>query len=552
MEGIVLMKKLMLIIALLLITTTANAQYMGETFIIDCSKGGFTNNRNTDLLPAEAMMEDTRNINLHKSARSKRGGTDNVNATVITNTPRIWGVYQFREKNGTESIVTATSDGKIQKDYNTEIGTGLTINQAVHFETFNNLLIICTGNNLPQVWTGTGSISAMSNVPTDWSGSSNFPRKMVKHGRLASERLWAVGGAVDPFTVYASDLNAKDGSTEPDFSDANVITIFIETSDGFGVLNAVEFTDRLICAGKNRIYIIDDLDIDTANWGYEKSPWEGGTASDRTLIAVQNDVISMTEDGTIYSVTATQTYGDYKKASLTRPNFIDQWIRDNVRLLSVQDFHMVYDPVLRAIYIFVVRTGQTEIDMALVYFTDRGPIDGWIIKDNMISDSGYHCSASALVRKAVGDNKIYTGGWDDGYVWELETTSQSDNGAAYSAGFKTPRFHMSDMRLTKRFDTGWIVAAEQGSSVLLVDIWIDGLFISQEVVDLASGGTGGVYGTGVYGTGVYGGVELIQQSFPINWEGERLELHIHNDNADSDFFITLLMIDFEALGRLAN
>lgn len=535
---------------LFVFSNTAFAQYIGKTFVIDCNSGGFNNNKNTDIIPADAMVDGTRNINLHKSGRSKRGGTDNVNATVITGTPRIYGLYQFREKDGTETIVTATADGKIQKNYNTEIGTGLTINQAVHFETFNNLLIICTGNDLPQVWTGTGNISAMSNVPTDWSGSSNFPRKMVKHGRLASERLWAIGGAVDPFTVYASDLNAKDGSTEPDFSDANVITIFIETSDGFGIVNAVEFTDRLLCAGKNTIYIIDDLDIDTANWGYEKSSWEGGTASDRTMIAVTNDVISMTEDGTIYSVTATQTYGDYKKVTLTRENFIDQWIRDNVNLSLIDDFHMVYDPVLRAIYVFVVRTGNTEINTALCYFIDRQPANGWIIKDNLASDSGYKCSVSALVRKAVGDNKIYTGGWDDGYVWELETATLNDNGASYSAGFKTPNFHMEDPREQKSFDRGWIVASEQGAADLLVDIWVDGEARPQQTVSLLT--SGGVYGTALYGSGVYGGGGLVEASFDIGQHGKRLQLSVHNDNAGKDFFITLVMVDFESLGRLVD
>lgn len=547
------MKKLLILIVILSFSTTTFAQYIGETFVIDCNNGGFNNNQNTDLISADDMVDGTRNINLHKSGRSKRGGTSHVNPTVITNTPRIYGLYQFRERNGTETIITATGDGKIQKNYNTEIGTGLTINQAVHFETFNNLLIICTGNNLPQIWTGTGNISAMSNVPTDWSGSSNFPRKMVKHGRLASERLWAIGGAVDPFTVYASDLNAKDGTTEPDFSDANVITIFIETSDGFGIVNAVEFTDRLICAGRSTMYLIDDLDIDTANWGYEKSAWEGGCATSRLMIAVTNDVISMDENGTIFSVTGTQTYGDYKKASLTRPNFIDQWIRDNVKLSAIDDFHMVYDPVLRAIYIFVVRSGKTEVDTALVYFIDRGPDKGWMIKDNLSSDSGYKASSSALVRKAVGDNKIYTGGWGDGFVWELETTSLNDNGEAYAAGFKTPAFHMGDPRLTKNFNTGWIIASEQGTSNLLVDVWIDGVLRAQQTVSLSGAGTGGIYGSGVYGTSIYGGDALIEVSFPIDQDGKRLEIQIHNNAAgNEDFFITLLMIDFEARGRLVD
>ena len=429
-------------------------------------------------------------------------------------------------------------------------GAGLTINQAVHFETFNNLLIICTGNDLPQVWTGTGNISAMSNVPTDWSGSSNFPRKVVKHGRISSERLWAIGGAVDPFTVYASALNSKDGSTEPDFSDANVITIFIETSDGFGIVNAVEFTDRLLCAGKSTIYIIDDLDINTANWGYEKSAWEGGCATSRLMIAVSNDVVAMDENGTIFSVTGTQTYGDYKKASLTRPNFIDQWIRDNVKLSAIDDFHMIYDPVLRALYIFVVRTGNTEVNTALVYFIDRLPERGWVIKDNLDFDSGYNASASALVRKAVGDNKIYTGGWDDGLVWELETATLNDNGSSYKAGFKTPKFHMGDPRLTKRFDTGWIVASEQGAASLLIDTWVDGESLDQQSVSLLS--DGGIYGTAVYGSDMYGGDDLVMVSFPIGAEGQRLQYEVHNDSGGQDFFITLMMTDFEPLGRLLD
>ena len=525
------------------------AQYRGLTFAIDCSRGGFNNDLNRDRVDPTAMVENTRNINLHEGGRSKRGGTDNVNPSAIGGTPRIWGVYQFRLQNGNEFIITADSNGEILKDYDdaSPLKTGLTINQAVHFETFNDLLIITTGNDLPEVWTGTGNTSTMSNVPTDWSSSSNFPRKMVNHGRGSSVRLWAVGGKVDANTVYASAVSAEDGTTEPDFSDANVITIYVDTgAGGFGVINAVEFGDRLICSSKNRVFIIDDLDTDTANWGYEASQWEGGTANDRMMIVVENDIVSMDESGNIYSIVATQNYGDYQKASLTRPAFIDVWIRNNIRLLSVEDFHMVYDPVIRAVYFFMMRQGQSEVDTALVYFIDRGPLEGWVIKDNQASDSGYKASSSTLVRKAVGDNKIYTGGWADGFVWEIEATTQSDNGAAYASGFKTPRFHLGNPRTTKSFDVGWIVTSAQGDYNLNVDIWVDGVLVGQETVSLA--GNGAVYGTAIYGTDVYGGTELIEVPFEIGYQGKRLELNVFNNNVGEDFFVTLLMVDFEDLG----
>ena len=528
--------------------------YRGQTHGIDFARGGFSFDQNIDKIPITAMVEGTKNINLHKGGRSKRGGTSHVNGTVITGTPRIWGLYQFRLQNGTEFILTATSDGKIQKNYNTELKTGLTIDRPVHFITFNNMCVICTGNDLPQIWDGAaGSTTDIVNEATDWAGG-NYPRKMIIHGRGASERLWAINGKTDPNTVYASAENPGDGSTEPDFV-TGVLTFYIDTGDGHGIVNGAEYGDRIILAGKSWTYIIDDTDSDTSKWGYNKAQWGGGTATDKTFVQVTNDIISMTEDGTVYSVTAAQNYGDYKQATLTRASFIDEYIREKMKLSAIGDFHVIYDPVLRCINFFVIRANQTDIDTALVYFIDRGPEEGWVIKDNINSDSGFKASCSALVRKAVGDFKIYTGGMGDGYVWELETSTHNDNSAAYSSGFKTPRGHLGDPRVTKRFDQGRILVDAKGPYNLLVDFWVDGSYVGQETISLA--GIGSTYGGGTtYGAdgsaGTYGGGEVIEVAFPIKKVGLRIEYHIFNNNVDEDFFISQLLTDFKPLSRMAS
>lgn len=537
----------------LFLSTSADAQYTGNTFAIDLSRGGLNHGQNIDNVPAYSMVEGSRNINIHKGGRSKRGGTDNVNGSVIGGTPRIWGVYQFRLQNGNTFILTADANGEILKDYDdaSPLKTGLTIDRPVHFITFNNLCIICTGNDLPQVWDGAaGSTTDIVNEAVDWAGG-NYPRKMIIHGRGSSERLWAIYGKTDPNTVYASDLNAGDGSTEPDFV-TGVLTFYIDTGDGFGILNGVEFGDRLVLAGKSQTYIIDDTDTDTANWGYNKSQWEGGTASDRLFIAVTNDIVSMDESGTVFSVVTSQNYGDYIASSLTRTKagapFMDEFIREQVKLSAIDDFHMVYDPVLRQIYIFIVRPGQTDVDTALCYFIDRGPEEGWIIKDNKSFDSGFKASSSTLVRKAVGDLKIYTGGMDDGFVWELETTAKNDNDAAYASGFKTVPSHFGSSRDTKRYDYGWILAQATGNFTFLVDIWVDGLYIKQESAIFTVSGS--VYGTAVYGTGAYGGVIPKEASFDIGETGKRIQYNVFNNNANEDIFATGLQTDFENLGRL--
>ncbi len=525
--------------------------YRGEVFVMDLNAGGYNYDKNVDRIPATAMVGESINVNTHQGGRAKRGGTDNVNSTVIGGTPRVWGVYQYRQKDGTVEILTAGADGEILTDYDdsTPLKTGLTIDQPVHFETFNNLCYICTGNDQVQVYDGT-TWSALAAPDVAWTGS-NFPRKMITHGRGASERLWAIGCTTSPYDVYYSGLSAGDNSTEADFTSGNGI-LYVDTADGFGVLNAVEFGDRLICFGKNLPYIIDDTDSDAANWGYEKGIWEGGTATDRLLIPVGNDIVSMKEDGSVYSVITTESYGDYKKTLLTRlPNdgtpFIDEYIRDNVKLSAISDFHMTYDPVLRAIYIFVVRTGQTEVDTALVYFIDKGPADGWCIKGNWDSDSGYSASCSALVKKAVGDDKIYTGGWDDGYIWELETTAKNDNDAAYKSGCEFPNNHFGDPQLTKRFDRAGFIVETKGNYDLYVNVSVDGAFRVQLRVSLK--GVGGVYGTGVYGTAVYGETGLIEVVMPIHIIGKRIKYHIFNNNADEDFFISHIYTDFKPLGR---
>jgi hypothetical protein len=168
--------------------------------------------------------------------------------------------------------------------------------------------------------------------------------------------------------VYAS-ANA-DGD---DFSDANVTTIKINTGDGYGIVGAVEFGDRLICFSRSRPYIIDDIDPTTSGWGYEAAQWDGGVANFRLICRTPNDIVCMQDDGEIYSVLAAEKYGDYQTASLTRKSYMHKWISENVNLQYVNMFHSIYDPSLRAIKIFVVRQGQTTVDTALVYFIDRPP-----------------------------------------------------------------------------------------------------------------------------------------------------------------------------------
>lgn len=638
--------------------------YSGQVYKIPAHVGGWNNNPNTDLIPPESMV-DCSNINLHDGGRGTRGGTAKVNSTPITDSPQIMSVFQFIKKAGTLIIVTGTADGKIQKNYATQIKDGLGTNKYYDFTVFEDNLYICNGHNVPQVWdgvlaatyslglpaacigalagVGAGNVengahsykvtfvtasgettgSAKSNVvtvvdkttdgqvsltgiavgptgttsrkvyrtvtgdtgdykllttlgnntattytdntadasltsvlpttnsaaliPSDWTGN-NFPKAMIKHGRGASERLWAYGCPLNPEAIYASDTGTAN------FTDAKVIKITIETGDGSGIVGMVEYGDRLIPLGKRKPYLIDDTELDTANWGYVDGQWDGGVAHNRLIVNTPNDVIAMSEEGNIYSIITAQTYGDYVAQSLTRPVFIDQWIRDNIDLSKINQFHMVYDSVLRAVKIFMVRKGQTYIDMCLVYFIDRGPEGGWV--KHQFADT-YFASCSTEVAVSIGVWKVYTGGVT-GHVYTLEEAAANDDGVYYCSSFLLPELTFDNPRIPKRYDKGWLVIKPQGEETITVNLTVDGEYITGGALLVDENGNnigdenGELIGGGalvdwtVTSTGASD--KLKNLGFTLGITGIRIQAEIFNNVINEKFFVSQILFDHTPLG----
>ena len=519
--------------------------YIGKTFNIECAKGGLTGNDNIDMIEPQSMLSPSRNLNLNRNGRERRGGTAHVNAAAFTDTPQVMGVYDFTLIDSTQFIISALKDGKVYKDDTNTIKTGMSTTTFYSFETFEDELFICDGKTKPQTWNGVaGATSDITSVPTDWTGT-NYPQQLIKHGRGVSERLWGVGLPSNPNIVYASANG--DGN---DFSDTNVVTINIETGDGFGVIGGIEFGDRLLCFGKNKTYVVDDSDTDSSLWGYDAAQWEGGAANFRLIIKTPTDLVCMQEDGEIYSVTAAQKYGDYKAASLTRASFMHEWIKSNIRLGYANLFHGVYDKTLRAIKIFCVRNGQTEVNTALTYFIDRPPQEAWMIHDNQDNASGYDASVAAEIRVGTGSYKIYTGDYS-GEIWKLEEENVNDNDKAYYSGFKTPNMHMDDTRGDKNLKRGWILTKPEGDHSVYINWWVDGVAQTQKSVSLD--GAGGLLDSFILGEDasedVLGGNGIIENSFDLNVNGKRIQLEVYNSSTDEDFFISQLAIDYKPLGK---
>lgn len=514
--------------------------YSGMTISIPCNRGGLTYKANIDSINIFDMIPPTRNIDLDENGRRKRRGTACKQYSdyddSITGTPQIMGLYNFRLYDGTDFIVVAGKDGRLYSAHSTTIKTGMSTSNYFAFETFENELYIVDGATVPQIWTGTGNTSNMTDIPTDWSGA-NQPQWIVKHGRGNLEKLWAGGVAAFPGRIYAGD--------GADFSDLNVTTLNIETGDGFGIIGAVEFGERILAFGKRKVYIIDDLDADTTNWGYDAVQWEGGACNFRCIVKTQNDIIAMMEDGEIYSVSAAQTYGDYKSASLLRPSSMHRWVREFVDLSQFDKFHGIFDWYQRCVRFFVVRKGETQVDTCLKYYIDRPVEEAWMVDSNETFNSGFSASVSSSVRTSAGTWDVVTGDYT-GDIWKLNQETKSDSGDGYYSGFKTPNLAFENNRVRKNFKRGFIVTKEEGDWTLKVKWWVDG--ITQVVRESPLSGNGAALGSFVLGVDTLSGEELFDVGYDLGNTGKRIQYEVYNTNADEDFFISQLITDYKLIG----
>lgn len=511
----------------------------GVTHSLLMDRGGFVFPQNVDVADENSMMADTHNIVFVDGGRQKRRGTTNV--STAGDNGLIQGLIPFQKLNGTHYLLAITDVGNV---YNlvtggAAIGTFTAATNPVSGVVFTDSAYMTSSEDTPKKWDGS-TLAAMANVPTDWG--TKGPKQFLVRRAGNSNRLVGLGVPQKENTIYWSQANTDN------MADANVITMSLEVGETGGLVGGMEFGDRLVVFSRNYAFIVDDSSSTTANWTWKKAQWTGGAEFWRLLCKTQNDLYAMMFDGNIYSVTTAQEYGDYKAASISRPAWIDRWVRDNVDLTRLAEAHSVYDSDLRCVYWFLPRDGSSYVDMALVYFIDRPPAEAWMIHNNLASDSGFRAKCSTFGKVPSSSlYKVLTGG-PAGQLWYLNSDASllSDNSAGYASQFSTVHLHQGNPRSRKRYKYGHILSVVEGNFDLSIDIYVDGAFKVTKLVNLGS--VGGIYGSGQYDTATYASDSYLIADFPIGYIGTRLQYRVRNNNAGEDFFCSRIMTDFKELG----
>ena len=418
--------------------------------------GGYNYSKNIDKLDPSCMIEESCNFNILPDYLQTRGGTQKVLS--LSERQPITSLYQINDKNSINiHLLLTTFNGKIYKDDSEILDLSGSINKASYI-SWNDHIVINTGSTKPYVFdisASTISVYPTDNLANDWITFSSYPSVMILHGRGLSSRAWALGTPHNPNTLYYSDVN-NGISTCPNFQQTGSGFFVINTPNNEPLTSMISFGDRLIVFSKTKSFIIDDSSLDIAEWGYTSAQWKGGCLNQELILQTENDLFAFSEDGTIYSVSAVMQYGDYRISSITEAAQINTYIQEKINNSLLLSAHAQFDPTLRAIKYFMAFSNYNLNNMALVYFIDKQPMNGWSIHHNINFDSGYDACSSCLIKNKTNNNSfVYTGDYD-GNVWLLETDNINDAYEEFPLILTSPFINVDDPRNTKRFKRGYL------------------------------------------------------------------------------------------------
>lgn len=510
-----------------------------QTYRLDFLEGGLSGSDNFDSVPETAFIIPSRNLELFNGLREKRGGTVKVNSTAITGTPKCLGLGVWSQSAAAANILSAHADGKVYKDQTTVIATGMSTANHFDINRTGDTMTICDGATTPQVWTGSGTATSISTSAADWSGSAQ-PKFSVVHARGAERRLVMCG-----VPGFESSWYCSASGNYQDFGSTNVLKFTGAFPDGYGVTAAADFNQDLFLFGKRRTLIFNDADTNTANWGWVLAPWEGGAAHQNLVIKVDNDMYAMMDSGDIYSVRTVAQVNDYKKASLTRPAFIHRYMSQNVDLTKIADFHVSYDPTLRAILWWVIRIGFTTPDTCLVYYLDRQSPSNWSIWDGTDNNlSGLRATASTQIINTDGSQGVVTGD-ASGFIWKLNQPAHTDDGNAYNQVMRTAWQAFKNPRNEKRFVNARLICLVSGSVTINFRWFVDSTEQTSSNQVIVSEGS--VFPL-TFGSSTFGAPTLTEVDIPLGQIGRRIMFDIEVPTGDQNLRLAELLVDFEDRG----
>lgn len=423
----------------------------------------------------------------------KAGGTEKYNSVVIESGEEIRGVIEY-VRSGTSGSPTRKrvlhAGTKVLADNNdgtfAAIITGLENDKVPNYTVFTDVLIIASDStvDVPRKWDQT-TAAVLGGSPPNFSFSCEHVN-----------RLWAAGDATHPSRLYYSaQLNPEDWSS----SDAGHIDI--APDDGDVITGLYSFRGRLfIWKGPNygAVHVISGRT--PSDFARDLFTPEIGGIGPNSIFPMGNDLGFIANDGTIRSLGATDKYGDFEEAALSRP--ITSWIQEHVTLTALKGAWARTDPTLGYVLFTLPVDGSTKPNFTLLmdYRFDLMRFATW-------DAFPAYCVARMSDPDASNRQILYLGGTDGFLRKTQQTTDLSIDGLAYRYHVQTPFFHYNTQNRLKTLQHFGLGIQGHGAATINFGVLLGPGSASQTVA--VEPNLGALLGEFILGTDELGGNEYL-------------------------------------------
>jgi hypothetical protein len=380
----------------------------------------------------------------------KVGGTSKWNSAAIDSGQEIRGMIEYVRTGTLGTPVrrrVAFAGTKIVSDNNdgvfAEIKTGLTDDAIPNFTVFTDLLILANNSSdVPMKWDQT-TFANLGGSPPNFAFS-------VAH----VNRLWAAGAAANPSRLYYSaQLNPEDWSSfdaghidiEPD--DGDVITGLIAHRGVLFVFKGPNFGSIHVISGRTPSDFARDL----------FSPEVGGVGPN-TSFKFGNDVGFLALDGSVRSLSATEKFGNFEEANLSRE--ISVWMLEHMDSSALAECWAANDPT-RGYVLFTVPvygSGKPNSVLMMDYRFGKPRWGTW---------SAFNAYSVARMSDPTGKNRpiLFLGG-NDGFIRKTQQPERLIDGSVYRFFVQSPYLHYGTQNRDKTIKAAGVSFQVRGSTTV--------------------------------------------------------------------------------------
>ena len=448
----------------------------------------------------------------------KIGGTDKLHTSALESGVPVRGLFDYW-RHGTAGapaqrrlIYVGT---KIKADAGeasaatfADIKTGLNADKIVNFTSYNDIAIIAlTGSDVPMKYISSGSAATLGTRTPNFAFSETH-----------KNRLWAAGVDATPSRLFYSQV-VDAGGADGDWDGLGAGFIDIDPGDGDKITAiASHKNDLFIFKGpyKGSIHRISGSSP-TGSDGFARLTFVDGLGAvgQNTIFRFKDDLGFVWSDGSIHSLAATDAYGDFSEASLSRP--IDSWIKEHGNQTQLPQAWAANSVLDGGVLIVMATDTQTTNNTAL-YMDYRFDPVRW----SKFTAFQPVCVASSIDSGRANRPRLMAG-WDDGFVRKLDSADRSIDGTTAMIGrARTPYVNYGSPMQMKTLQAVSVGIAPRGAYNMSFQWERDDRPVQAANISQAGGDVLGPASANVFtlGTSTLGGAQFVERFAELSEGGE--------------------------------